>query len=636
MTCTHLHAIGIPLMLLAAACLRGTPVPDSPYGVCAHLSRGEFRTAERECAMFREAGIGAVRFDFGWDDLEREPGRWEFSRSDLPLDAAERNGIEVIAILGSDTLPAWGKPPFRHLDAYLGYVKQCAERYRGRVRYFELFNEPNHLRFWGEKPNAADYVTLLAESARLIRRHAPEAKIVCGGLAGTPKKYLAEMLDKGAAEHFDIMNFHPYQWYDYPESKLPGEIAAVQEELKRVNAGLKPLWITEIGYSTATEPDNLPFLRQAIARALAEVGIAAGSCIGVIEDHAEGYFTDGIQYGAAELIPEFRHVRRLTLDELETLEIAGCPAVLLAPGEAFPTRKIPALKEYVRRGGTVIFPEGLPFFFDRSVPGEQREVGGTKMKELHLSWEAWWSRPGVPSGGIVYSEAELCPAAGAVPRGIHRFFLGRNLRGNDRLIPLLYGEKGDYRAPVAALYRLDSDLKGNVIVFGNVPGVKAVSEEMQMRLLPRSILIARACGVERVFWYSFRSNERNNRLEAHFGVTRRSLADKPAAQAFRALTALAPPGSSRPELLSLRPFCLAKWEKPDGGRVYALWCVQGSLPLEIGFSGSGTGARNHLGAEIAVRPGEFLCRPEITYFTGKSDFELRVSTPDRREGQGEK
>lgn len=627
---TNSNLFVAPKRKLLASCLCLFPLllpATSPYGVCAHLSRGEFPVAERECVMFREMGLGAVRFDFGWRELEKAPGRWDFRQCDLPLEAAEKNGIEVIAILGSDTLPPWGRPPFRHPDGFFNYVEQCVKRYRGRVRYFEIFNEPNLARFWGEKPNAADYVTLLAESARLIRRHAPEAKIVCGGLAGTPLPYLDAMFERNAAEHFDIMNIHPYQWRDFPENKLPGEIASVRKRLERANAPDKPLWITEIGYSTGTGPNNLPFLRQTIFRALSRLGITPRSCIGVIVDHQEGYFTDGIQYGSSELIPAFPHIRRLTLSELETLETAVCPAVLLAPGEAFPMRRFTALKQYLQRGGTLIFPEGLPLFFDRYDPGFQREAGSGKMAELHLAWEAWWSRSGVPAAGIRYAAADGYPAHGAVPNGIHRFFLSRNLRKGDRMTPLLYGEKEDYRAPVAALYQFDSDLKGNVLVFGNVAsGMNTVTEEMQMRLLPRTLLVARAAGAERVFWYSFRSNERDNGLEAHFGLTRRTLSDKPAAQAYRTLAALTPPGSSRPVLLKKTPYCLARWNQPDGSTVFALWCVQGTLSVKLDFpSGCPAETRNHLGMRLSVQPGDFLCRPEITYFTGNSGFRLQVS-----------
>lgn len=101
------------------------------------------------------------------------------------------------------------------------------------------------------------------------------------------------------------------------------------------------------------------------------------------------------------------------------------------------------------------------------------------------------------------------------------------------------------------MYHFDSDLKGKIAVCGNLnPGVP---EKKQAEFLPRTMLIAFASGVERIYWYSFRSTERSRfDGEAHFGIVRSNLAPKDAYRAYRTLSELHPAGSSRPELRSDR------------------------------------------------------------------------------------
>ena len=78
----------------------------------------------------------------------------------------------------------------RHPEEFLAFFRQCAERYGRKVRYIEVFNEPNLLRFWQEPPNPEAYAELLKKAAALVRRCAPGVKIVYGGLDGADARYL--------------------------------------------------------------------------------------------------------------------------------------------------------------------------------------------------------------------------------------------------------------------------------------------------------------------------------------------------------------------------------------------------------------------------------------------------------------
>ena len=140
--------------LLAAATL-ALAAAESPYGVCAHLNRMPPEEMKQELAGIARTGIGFVRTDLDWSQVEPEPGKWDFACWDALVEEAGRQGVKVLPILGGE-LPAHGKPPFRNLERWLNYVERCVSRYKGRIDCYEVINEADCDRPWGEKPDPAN------------------------------------------------------------------------------------------------------------------------------------------------------------------------------------------------------------------------------------------------------------------------------------------------------------------------------------------------------------------------------------------------------------------------------------------------------------------------------------------------
>ena len=57
-------------------------IEHNPYGVCAHVSRGELEIAPQEFKRMHEADITWVRTDFDWGGVETKQGSWNFDRLD--------------------------------------------------------------------------------------------------------------------------------------------------------------------------------------------------------------------------------------------------------------------------------------------------------------------------------------------------------------------------------------------------------------------------------------------------------------------------------------------------------------------------------------------------------------------------
>lgn len=77
-----------------------------------------------------------------------------------------------------------------------------------------------------------------------------------------------------------------------------------------------------------------------------------------------------------------------------------------------------------------------------------------------------------------------------------------------------------------------------------------VNKEMeQARRVARIYLISFAYGVDKVFWYNFRSYEKDPYYtEDNFGIVHSDLTPKPAYYAYKTMTTLCPSGSTRPVL----------------------------------------------------------------------------------------
>ncbi len=207
---------------------------------------------KRTLEMVREMGSPWIVEYFPWAYVEAEPGRFDWAHTDLVIDHAERQGIEVIARLGF--VPGWARPAESsplYLDEdrfadFGAYAAEFATRYAGRVRYIIIWNEPNLALEWGyAEVDPAKYVTMLKTVYPMIKAANPEVQVLAGALAptlappGSPDgmndlDYLETMYDLGAADFFDILSIHAYGWYSDPnEPADPGVVNFRRSELLR-------------------------------------------------------------------------------------------------------------------------------------------------------------------------------------------------------------------------------------------------------------------------------------------------------------------------------------------------------------------------------------------------------------------
>ena len=612
------------LVLTAAVFCFAVRASDSPYGTASHLFGWEYEVADQELPMMPKEGIKMLRGPAGWAMLAGASGKaWNFKMFDHILEMGEKAGVKYLPLLHMP--PRKFRPPLKHLDAWLEYARIMAERYSKRVLGFEVWNEPNL-----QGISAEDYTKLLKATAAEIRKVDPSVKIVYSGLSGIPFPYIEKSFQNGAAEVMDVMSVHPYPWQDVPETRLAEQLQRLRALMKKYGAEHKPLWLTEVGYSSEPQSD---FQRIVLPKLLQEMGLQVNKTTAItFYDPEYRYYTETHSFELPKVLPTLKKVRTIRFSMLKNLPVKPDEVLILPNVQAYPYKYGADLVDFVRRGGKVLSPAGIPFYIDlQKLPnGEIRgiQVDSKFFKQLHMNFEASWTHKGVPAKCSSYKWANPAETA-PVPQWLttHFFFNAEFKKGNDKWVPILYGVEGKYNGVMAGVLHLDSDLKGKVAVSGL--NWRGGSEDFQAKLLPRLYILAFANGVQKIFWHNYRSTEvAVAGVEAYFGLHSRSLFRKPVSHAGEVLSKMYPDSSCKITIHRTQDIYLASWQNPDGRKVSAIW--RGTIreaQQNVEIIGKNLKFTDYLGKNVVVDVKNNLARmnvgPGVIYIEGAEKVALK-------------
>lgn len=195
----------------------------------------------------------------GWPDVEPRPGDWQFKRLDLYVFAARAKGVDIIYPLGlsapwasarpnekSGYKPGYAAEP-ADLENWRRYVRTVAERYKGKIKYYEIWNEPSDKTYFSGDPDTM--VKMLKIAYETIKQADPAAQVIAPGVTGVGKHlaYLDDLLARGAKNYIDILGHHYYVPNGDPEEMVP-LIREVLKIMRKHGMENKPMWNTETGW----------------------------------------------------------------------------------------------------------------------------------------------------------------------------------------------------------------------------------------------------------------------------------------------------------------------------------------------------------------------------------------------------
>lgn len=323
----------VALLLFSTACSSSTPSPTpvpaqpvpSPSQLAAPspspLAKGVMPSADpavhiflwgnpdttaRDLQLAKDGGFHWVKQRFEWRNIEgKSKGNFEWNEPDRIVDAVSQSGLKIIARV--DNQPRWASstitwpgsgPPDNPRD-WTDFLSALASRYQGRIQAYEVWNEPNLDREWGNKPPDPNaYTSMLQDSYRVIKAADPRALVVSAGLSPTTTNndqampdvdFLRAMYSAGARDSFDVLGVNAEIFKAEPCAD-PGSVALdpgltnndpSSPDLKRMYAlrhvedvrdlmvqqgdGDKQMGVLEMGSTTDQRPDS-PYAWFAVSR----------------------------------------------------------------------------------------------------------------------------------------------------------------------------------------------------------------------------------------------------------------------------------------------------------------------------------------------------------------------------------
>lgn len=194
---------------------------------------------ENDFDMMRTLGVSMSRamYEFRWSRVEPVQGQFNFKETDIYAVEMERLGYETLAVLGyppkwaaqeptaeeraaavkMSDLPERWKP--RSKEEWANYVYTTVSRYKGRIKYWEIYNEINFIfpfsaqTFSGTKEEYYEFLRIAYAEAK---RADPDCVVVLSGFSAPHVGAVdvdmpMEMIDdRFATGYYDIYNVHGY------------------------------------------------------------------------------------------------------------------------------------------------------------------------------------------------------------------------------------------------------------------------------------------------------------------------------------------------------------------------------------------------------------------------------------------
>ncbi len=251
------------------------PAAVTVDGALSWFYRGE--DLEEASALCRKIGIQVIRDRMNWDQVEKKRGTFDPDFLDDSATIQHDAGLDVYQDFTST--PRWAlsdNPPVKSLpddplDLYR-VMENLTRHFRGRVDYWELWNEPYHEASFLGRPD--EYVTYLKAAYLGCKAGNPDAVVLTCSFNTIPTLWCKRVVENGALEYADIYNFHSYSRTD----NLIRDIGLHKEEMIRCGIHL-PMWLTEDGCKSrrnvqglrlAGEQKSARFLVEHAAMSLAE------------------------------------------------------------------------------------------------------------------------------------------------------------------------------------------------------------------------------------------------------------------------------------------------------------------------------------------------------------------------------
>jgi hypothetical protein len=211
---------------------------DSHFGAFQYPLHSEDAYQEKIIEQMHDLGIRWLRINFHWYNHEPEKGKFDWDGGSFPMgtftDLAYKHNMNVMVELANtarwasskahdervgaiDTGAFWDSVAPKDFADWENYCKKAAERFKGKVVYYEIWNEcgaPKNYKdfngFW--RDSSDNFIKIIKHANKGIKSVDPNAKIVASGFRvvdmGAFFDNFVERVVPKAINDIDVISFH--------------------------------------------------------------------------------------------------------------------------------------------------------------------------------------------------------------------------------------------------------------------------------------------------------------------------------------------------------------------------------------------------------------------------------------------
>jgi hypothetical protein len=192
-------------------------------------------TTDRDLQLAKDAGFVWVKQRFEWRNIEKtKKDAFEWYEAERIVDAVNKAGLGMVVRL--DNQPEWARRdkifpktgPSDQMEDWKDYVEAVVEKFKGKIAAYEIWNEPNISREWGDAtPDPVAYTEMLKVAYTAIKKEDPNALVISAGLSPTTETseraipanvFLEQMYAAGGKQYFDMLGVHAPGFKSEPEA----------------------------------------------------------------------------------------------------------------------------------------------------------------------------------------------------------------------------------------------------------------------------------------------------------------------------------------------------------------------------------------------------------------------------------
>jgi hypothetical protein len=211
--------------------------------------------ARRDLLFLKTNNIHALRIAFGWDSIEPERGRYDWTFWDEFIQGANHLGIRLIPYVcytpkwaSSDEGTNFWRAPPKSPEDLKQFLSTIVNRYKSSIHSWEIWNEPDNPAYWSG--SVGEFAALLKAGSQGVRESDPKAKVVSGGIAWN-LDFLRQLFEEhGVSPFVDVVNVHNYNetWAAEPLEKVY-DVVNRTKDLVTLHGNNQAVWLAEVGYS---------------------------------------------------------------------------------------------------------------------------------------------------------------------------------------------------------------------------------------------------------------------------------------------------------------------------------------------------------------------------------------------------